>query len=539
MKLLRLCLASGLLMAGVFSVSAQQPSTIMDANNVRVEILQNGQLFTDGLAGKFIPLEPGLAEQTLLGSSGLWIVGRNPLGQFSGTVQTSLQTDLSPGLLLGNTASDSVTGIWSVNCSDIRAHSDDYADNGVLDEVHPAVFAWPSHGNALFPTYNSGMVLPQSEQNIAGYAEAGPTYGTFEAQEGDAPAIEIRGCALVPSTADQMVWHAVNDKGVAHPSGLVPQGFDVQTAVFAFATEEQSANKTIFVRHKIINRGLTTLADAHFGVFADFSVGNPSDDYAGSDPTQQLLFAYNGDNQDENGFGAEIPAVGMRLLRGPLDVDSLGEAFYPPVAKYMIVNEVENMQTPGYYRILHGLFANGAPAPNNGMMYAGNPNEPGSNSEIAAGSVPGKRYGVISYGPITLLPGAVNEIIIAYSYAYAPGNTPAQNAQLLIENAAGSKALFDDCFLHSGNACSFTSPVSEPARQLFRIYPNPGHSVMNIETEGLRFNEIRVSNVLGQMVKTLQLEESGTNATLPVEDLPNGVYQVHIGAQTQMIVVQH
>ena len=79
---------------------------------------------------------------------------------------------------------------------------------------------------------------------------------------------------------------------------------EVQTQVFAYSASDQMADKTIFVRYKMINRSQEILVNTYVGVLADFAVGNPEDDFAGCDPDKRMLFAYNGDAVDEGGFGS-------------------------------------------------------------------------------------------------------------------------------------------------------------------------------------------------------------------------------------------
>ncbi len=537
MKLLRLGVTAGILTVCTLNLYAQNSSTVFEVNNVRAEMQSDGQLFTDGQTGKFIPLEPGLAEKTLLQSAGLWIVGKNAAGDFFGAVQTSTQNDFLPGVLPELPPFKLVEGVWEVSCSDIRQHQEDFADNGILDNPNKAVMGWPGAGNPFFSTYNPNQVLPFSDQALAGYYDQGSSFGTYDPDKGDVPALEIRGCPLPPSTADKMAWFALNDQKVNPPSGLKPMGVEVQTQVFAYTSSDQLANKTIFVRYKMINRDTVTLEDGYVGVFADFAVGNPGDDYAGCDPDKQMLFAYNGDDDDENGFGASIPAVGLKVMRGPIEDD--GNDFnYLKLSHFMVLDNVDNLQPEEFHRILSGRYPNGSPAPNDGVMFAGNPNDPNANSELAFGNMPGKRVGVASFGPFTLLPGAVNEVIVAYSYAHLPGNTPAENVQLLLENAAGPQSMFDDCFLTTSNECSFSSPVLEPAQQAFRVFPNPGSTSISIETDGLPFSSIAVLNLLGQVVKREDFGIPSSNATLQVEDLQDGVYLLRIGAQTKPVVIQ-
>lgn len=74
------------------------------------------------------------------------------------------------------------------------------------------------------------------------------------------------------------------------------------------------------------------------GTFVDFDLGNPSDDYIGTNVELGLIYTYNGDPIDETngapiGFNENPPAVGILFLEGsklendgldnPIGVDTL------------------------------------------------------------------------------------------------------------------------------------------------------------------------------------------------------------------------
>lgn len=522
------------------SVLAQAPtpvSTTIEVNKVRATLRSNGALFTDGQSGQFIPVEAGLPEKTLLNGAGLWVVGKTLSGAYTGAIHTSAKTDFIPGLH-SFPAESSLNGFWDVSCSDIQNHRMDFADNGIIDQPNAKIFGWPALGNSFFNSYNPGQNLPNPQYGLSPYAELGPNDATYDPLKGDVPSIEIYNCPLTAVAADQMDWFVFNAQQEELPSGLLPTGLMFQTQVMAYDSPLKSGDKTIYVRYKIINGQFSPIQDCYIGAFADFSVGNATDDFAGCDTGKYLIFAYNGDANDEGGFGTDIPAIGMDMLRGPGKFTINGFQNLP-IAHMMILDNIDNLSPEAYYNILSGKFPDGTPAPNNGIMYNGNPLDPGSNSEIAAGNTPGKRYGIGSFGPFNLLPGEVTEFVVGYFYAAVPGNTPAQNAQQLRLNDSGVQHRYDGCFLDSDNACSLTSPTSEPLQKPdFRVYPNPSDDVLNIETDWATFNRVEIFNVLGQSVLVAALTQPSQKWHISIGNLNNGVYLVRVGGKTQPIVVQ-
>ncbi|GEM_PF-2498661 len=77
-------------------LSAQSVSKVIQRNAVKALIQSNGILFNDGQQGQFIPIQPGLAEKTLLKGSGLWFAGIDPSGNLRGIVTANDQTDCIP-----------------------------------------------------------------------------------------------------------------------------------------------------------------------------------------------------------------------------------------------------------------------------------------------------------------------------------------------------------------------------------------------------------------------------------------------------------
>jgi hypothetical protein len=97
---------------------------------------------------------------------------------------------------------------------------------------------------------------------------------------------------------------------------------------YAFDKPEDSLLfNTLFFHYDIINRSPADYHDTYIGMFADFDLGSPGDDYIGSDVTNGMVYAYNGDILDEDravvsetfltGYGEHPPAVGLKVIGGP------------------------------------------------------------------------------------------------------------------------------------------------------------------------------------------------------------------------------
>lgn len=536
MRSIRLYTTCALLLLSC-AVIAQTPAiSTLEVNNVRATIKGDGTLFNDG-QGQFVPIEPGLAQKTLLRHSGIWIAGVDPAFNLKGAVSVNKQSDFQPGSLTNDALPFSdLNKIWKVSCGDIQQHLADFQDNGIIDNPNAAVYGFPCRDNQFFNLYNPGLALPFTSQGLAPFFDRDDD-ASYNPKYGDYPSIELRGCRtdLYPEEQD---WLVSNDV-TAHPSGLAPTQMEIQTQVLVFKTPKQSLiNNAIFVRYKLINRALEPLDSCFVGMYADFDIGNPDDDFIGSIPNRQIMYGYNGDTNDEGGFGTDAPVMAMDLLRAPLD--SFGEEV--PLRYALTLDNVDNLKPIEYYRLLNGRQKDDSPTPNNGLMYPGNPNNPNEVSEVTLQNTPGKRVGLTSFGPFTLLPGAVNELIVAYYYVRQPGATPLQNVQALYDQSEQIQALFDNCFEGIDNSCdakTTDAPYYVQETGLL-LSPNPSDAAFTIESKGEPFNRVEVVDMLGRQVKSIELGGAIKQYQVPTDDLQSGVYQVRIGGGRVLpVVVQH
>lgn len=516
--------------------SAQTPANAtLSANRVKAQFNANGALFTNFQKGQFIaPYAPGQPEISLLRASGLWLAGLDPAGNLKGAAQlynADGKADFKPGVLdengLPQPGGDRVTGIYRVTAAEIAAHEADFADNGVIDNPQPSVFGWPAQGNWYFSQYHNGEELPFNTRNLAGYNDNNLD-GSYDPSRGDYPSVEVRGCArnIVPA---EMLWFSSHDAGFPHTqSGMNDIRMEVQCQAFAFnCTEDTPLHDAVFICYKLIYLGTERLDSAYIGLFNDFDIGNPADDFFGCDPSRALVFGYNGDNLDEGGYGADIPALGVKMLRGPLN--TFGEEI---LMKHVIgFNATALSQPVEYYRLLSGSQIDGTPVPNGGIQYPGNPNDPATDSEVSAGNTPGQRYVLTSYGPFTLLPGAVNEFIAAYFYTQQPGATPLQNVQAMYTRADVIGTFFENCFKSSDQiVCNpiVDAPVLPAPAAGLKIYPNPAAQNFSIESEKTGIKRVQLTDLTGRVTFNQHLIGATVQLNVPVAALPNGMYLAEI-----------
>lgn len=81
---------------------------------------------------------------------------------------------------------------------------------------------------------------------------------------------------------------------------------------------------------------------------------------------------------------------------------------------------------------------------------------------------------------------------------------------------------------------SFHYDAEESAVEGFRIYPNPTHGIITLS--GCPSTEYRITNLMGQTLMTGQITDG--NQQIDVSGLPQGMYFITMGKETQKIIVQ-
>jgi len=99
------------------------------------------------------------------------------------------------------------------------------------------------------------------------------------------------------------------------PGGTLPMGVEVQQVSYGYNVAP--LQNMFFMRFKIINKSSNEFDSTYISLVNDADLGYAFDDDAGCDSTRDLGFIYNNSNNDPI-YGASPPAVGFRILQGPL-----------------------------------------------------------------------------------------------------------------------------------------------------------------------------------------------------------------------------
>jgi hypothetical protein len=184
---------------------------------------------------------------------------------------------------------------------------------------------------------------------------------------------------------------------------------------------------TIYMRYRLYNKGGNTINDFYISLWTDSDLGQFTDDLVGCDTLDDIFFSYNGDPYD-NQFGSAVPAVGFKVLKGPV-VPSSGDTAYfdgnpmpgyknmgmSAFNKYINGTDPDDRNQTYYY--MQGLTRYGAPLPN-GSRYAV-PGDP----VTGVGDIdfdPGDRRMMASFGPIDFNPGDSQYVLVKMAVGQGP-----------------------------------------------------------------------------------------------------------------------
>ncbi len=368
--------------------------SFLDANNVRASLMNGRGLIGSNSVSPAYEVPKG-SEINAVRSAGFWLGG-----VVDGAVRTAVGSgskwEFWPGPY------DAVAS--GQDCADLgRIYRVEQIDLNTLEaggEPSRDVLNWPWH---------LGAPVVDGDGNLDNYDPAA----------GDRPLL----------LGDEMHWWVMNDIGNEHRDAP-PLGVEVEAMAFSTASNENiHFDNTTFYLFRIKNKSNRTIEDMHFGFFTDVDIGEPWDDYVGSDSVLSLGYTYNADGYDRDGYGISPPAVGVQFIQGPtVNGTSLGLRSFTWFFKG---NGLMGKPKAGqdFYNLMTGRWKDGIPITEGGngrdfsgrvtpFAYSGDPvtksfwtqfNIDGSGTA----NNPGDRGTVSSTGPFTLRPEEETDIFVS------------------------------------------------------------------------------------------------------------------------------
>lgn len=317
-------------------------SRYLQYNNVKAMVHNGGDMWWD-LASSARYYVPKSGNVSALFAGSIWVGGKDTNGQlrFAGHTFRDGGVDFYPGPLVargtnkGNVSAEICTRYdrqYFITKNMVSKHiAYTSSENPALeypDYVTPEVITnWPAHGPtedeydyylAPFKDVNGDGSYTPGAGDYPYYIFDSKNYNCNQRPEREADSLNNSSMQLF---GDATLWWVYNDRGGVHNETQGdPIGMEFRAQAFAFSTNDELNNMT-FYNYQIINRSSFTLLEAYFGVWTDADMGNPYDDYVGTDVQRGLGYLYNGDDNDEDGdapgYGEHPPAIGIDFFEGP------------------------------------------------------------------------------------------------------------------------------------------------------------------------------------------------------------------------------
>lgn len=495
---LTLFLAFGISLLGI---SQSVSNYNLNFNNTNATVNDGGVFLNDPQASQHGNEVPNGSQLHTIYSLGFWYGGLDVNGQLKLSAQSyaPLEDQFKGPLTNDGTAQPDNSGAWStsifpVTKADIDYHIANFMNSGYVPSAN--LMNWPAHGN----------ISNNFEYYLAPFYDYDGD-GSYHPDQGDYPCIQ----------GDNAAYIIMNDKGGIHASGGDPIGLEMHYLFYEYTGIPEIENTT-FVNGKIINRGTQTLYDFKMSAFIDADIGNPMDDYFGSDSIRNMMYFYNGDNFDETsgalqGYGENPPAAGIVSLTH--DFESIGSFDNTP------------SNAPQYWNLMNAKDLSGAQWINpvtgglTNFMFSGDPIDPTElNSEVALTNPTGERKGIANINLGTLLPSAVHDFDFAVIYnrdslGYAYSASGLRNVADIV------KAHFDTAFVTLCNTNSIG--LEESVRQVFSIHPNPsdGQFTLAVDTD-LSNVQAKITDLTGRVVMDV-FNVTSAETQIQVNE-PAGVY---------------
>jgi hypothetical protein len=573
-----LLLISALLVSVFLNVYSQTVAyDTLDINNISALIVNNGNLFWDGVNNAHFEVPKGSGKSTIFTST-LWIGGMDINDQLhlAATRYNQVGHDYWAGPISNvyDSAYDAMWNkTWKVYKSDIDYFKDHWWWTGYV--IPQSILNWPAHGNVSLGQF----------QGIAPFFDRSQD-GIYNPYDGDYPRIK----------GDESVFFVFNDARDQHTeSGGLKLGIEVRAMAYAFACDEDSALwNTIFINYQICNLSTYSYHETYIGIFTDLDLGYANDDYIGSDVQRGSYYAYNGKNIDGAGqsyvYGAFPPAQSVTFLGGPYmgadGIDNSSGQCDAGVNGINFGNGTVDDERHGmnrfiyfnntgqgapyystdpdsgmyYYSYLKGFWKDGTQLIYGGNAHAGTggygpecnfmfpgdsdtcrwgtnglyPNGPTYWTEQTAGNQPDDRRGVGGTGPFTFQPGSIQQLDLAYVFGrnYLDSNAWA-GVQVMQQRIDSIRKYFINDTTPCGGGFSGLPVIPEKKQQII-IFPNPANDHININVP--ERSAIEILNIEGQLIKRINTNEEQT--TIDIAGFAKGMYFVKARTQKGIMVAK-
>ncbi|MCS6934997.1 MAG: hypothetical protein NZM35_07590 [Chitinophagales bacterium] len=475
----------------------------LEINNVRARILTGGDMWWNLSEARYeVPKGPGTGPRlTAIFAGAIWISGLDAGNNLkcAGQRYRGNGDDYWPGVLSDAGTIDKATcnkydRFFSVFGANIEKAQAAFLAKGPATsatDIPKDVLAWPGKGNphiASDPTLLNDIFVINN--NLAPFKDY-DNDGIYDPTKGDYPVIPCR-YGDAEAYADQMTFWVINDMGNQHSeTNGQAIGVQINCLGFAFQTTDDVNNMT-FYKYEIVNKSTNKLFQTYVSQWSDPDLGCFDNDATGCDTTRSLGIVYNRTAIDQTcqgvqGYGSELPMIGIDFFEGPLTDDSIPKQLGLSSFVYFTNNNSpccsDPDNAPQYRNFMTGFWKDGTPFTEGGTGYnsggpptkfcfPGNPSDPNGwsecNANVAAQLPPGDRRMVQTSGPFNLNPGASQYVTVGVVFVRPQGGVGVcPNFATTIGPADDkAQALFNTCFKLVDGPAAPTLQIRELNNQL-------------------------------------------------------------------------
>lgn len=485
---------------------SQTQMLYLNYNNVRTLHTNRGSLaFDPQLVAASYEVPNGGNNHTLFAKTPLWsatdgngnLKGAITKYNLEATMHGPISNDYSSNWQSDNRA------IFSITNSVIQNHINNYNQAGYT--VPPEIINWPAEGNVA--ESGSAFLAPFEDVNFN---------GVYDPENGDFPIMY----------GDKMSFTIFNYDSLPDPTltNNTSTPLEVQMGAYQYFSNDDINNVT-FAYYRVENKSEDTLYDFRWGNMADFDIGWSLDDYIGSDASRNLVYAYNGTNNDPGGngspgYGPNPPAAGIISLNNPMVVTNhVGDPSNYIDYQINTLADLHNIMQGKNNQGVQNTDNSGDPVQ---MLYNENPNVTGSYSEFQQGNALGERRVLYSTEPYDLKPGESKCYHFAIIYKRTGSENHVEVVNSLLTTADFVQSFFDtevapNCYQKP----TLSLAENEVKEELFNVYPNPANDYVKVESNS-ELERIVILDYSGRIVQ----EEDGTSKNLSVSKLSKGIYTV-------------
>ncbi len=396
--------------------------------------------------------------------------------------------------------------IWKISKAEIDFHRSHWSEGGY--EASEAITTWPGSGDP--ENGESLKIAPYVDYNNNGF---------YDPLQGDYPLIN----------GDQAIFFVKHEfVNQERDYGFTPMGIELKGLAYAFDCPEDSAlNNTIFLRYQITNTSDTNYHDVFCGFRSDFQLGYAWDNYSGCDTVLDSWFVYNGKEEDlhnDVGYGLHPPAQGIVLLNKNLD------HYIIDWDNYVSNDQDAWLRLQAYWdedqHLTYGGKGFFGSQPVN-HIFPDNPLDTLSGwTELTAATIPSRRAGWGSFGPLEFNKGDVITIDLAFPVARDYQGNNLTSVKLLKERIEKLKYYYDNDTLPCGG--SFAGKPENLFSDLqLSVFPNPASNMLFIQSKHKQSNsKYSLFDTYGCILSRGMLQ--GDFQQIDISDLSPGFYLLHL-----------